>query len=82
MPSAIASGVAYSSGRCETPFRHGINTIATGAIGAIKFVSWYARDTIRLKRKGEPGWEGASTGEHHAEDPYYFFGLPRKESKP
>jgi hypothetical protein len=40
------------------------------------------RDTIRLKRKGDTVWEAASTREHRPEDPYYFFGVPRKESKP
>ena len=40
------------------------------------------RDTIRLKRKGETVWEAASFREHKPEDPYYFFGLPRKEPKP
>src|SRR5947207_3019364 len=40
------------------------------------------RDTIRLKRKSETVWEAAATREHSPEDPYYFFGLPRKESKP
>jgi hypothetical protein len=40
------------------------------------------RDTIRLKRRGATLWEAASTREHRPEDPYYFFGLPRKESKP
>jgi hypothetical protein len=39
------------------------------------------RDTIRLKRKGETVWEAASTREHSREDPYYFFDVPRKESK-
>jgi hypothetical protein len=39
------------------------------------------RDTIRLKRKGETVWEAASTREHSPDDPYYFFGLPRKEPK-
>jgi hypothetical protein len=40
------------------------------------------RDTIRLKRKGETVWEATSTRKHSPEDPYYFFGLPRKELKP
>jgi hypothetical protein len=40
------------------------------------------RDTIRLKRKGEAVWEAASFREHKPEDPYYFFGLPRREPKP
>jgi hypothetical protein len=40
------------------------------------------RDTIRLNRKGERLWEAASTRKHSPEDPYYFFGLTRKESKP
>src|SRR5262249_33454016 len=40
------------------------------------------RDTIRLKRKGETVWEAAGTREHSPEDPYIFFSLPRKESKP
>jgi hypothetical protein len=40
------------------------------------------RDTIRLKRKGATVWEAASTRKHNFEDPYYFFGLPRKEPKP
>ncbi len=38
-PSTIASGVAYSSGLCETPLRQGMKIIATGAIGAMKLVS-------------------------------------------
>ena len=40
------------------------------------------RDTIRLKRKGKTVWEAASFREHKPEDPYYFFGLPRREPKP
>lgn len=35
------------------------------------------RDAIRLKHKSETVWEVASFREHKAEDPYYFFGLPR-----
>jgi len=38
------------------------------------------RDAIRLKRKGETVWEAASFREHKPEDPYLFFGLPRKEA--
>ena len=40
------------------------------------------RDAIRLKRKGETVWEAASTRQHSPDDPYYFFGLPRKEPNP
>lgn len=40
------------------------------------------RDTIRLKRKGETVWEVASLRDHHPEDEYYFFGLPRRGPKP
>jgi hypothetical protein len=40
------------------------------------------RDTIRLKRKGETVWERAWFREHHPEDEYYFFGLPRRGAKP
>jgi hypothetical protein len=40
------------------------------------------RDTIRLKRKGETVWEGAALREHHPEDVYYFFDLPRRRPKP
>ncbi len=40
------------------------------------------RDTIRLKRKGETVWEAAWFRKHSPEDPYYFFGIPRKDSKP
>jgi hypothetical protein len=40
------------------------------------------RDAIRLKRKAETVWEAASLRQHTPEDPYYFFGLPRKDSKP
>src|SRR5207248_6712901 len=40
------------------------------------------RYLIRLKRKGETVWEAASTRQHSPDDPYYFFGLPRKEPNP
>jgi hypothetical protein len=40
------------------------------------------RDAIRLKRKGATVWEAASFREHRPEDPYYFFGLPRRGAKP
>ena len=40
------------------------------------------RDAVRLKHKGEKVWEAASFREHKPEDPYYFFGLPKREPKP
>jgi hypothetical protein len=40
------------------------------------------RDTIRLKRKGETVWEAEPLREHHPEDVYFFFGLPRGGPKP
>jgi hypothetical protein len=40
------------------------------------------RDTVRLKRKSETVWEAESFREHKPSDPYYFFGLPRKEPTP
>jgi hypothetical protein len=40
------------------------------------------RDTIHLKRRGETVWEAESFREHHPEDEYYFFGLPRRGAKP
>ena len=42
-PAAIASGDEYSSGRCETPPRHGIKIIAIGETRDINSESWYAR---------------------------------------
>lgn len=40
------------------------------------------RDTIRLKRKGETVWEGAALREHHPDDVYYYFKLPRQRPMP
>jgi hypothetical protein len=37
------------------------------------------RDAVRLRHKGETVWEVASFREHKSDDPYFFFGLPRKE---
>ena len=40
VPSAIASGLEYSSGRCDTPARQGMKIIAIGATRAMKLESW------------------------------------------
>ncbi len=40
VPRAMDSGVAYSSGRWETPLRQGMKSMATGAMRAMKLVSW------------------------------------------
>ncbi len=40
VPRAMDSGVAYSSGRCETPARQGMKSIAMGATRAMKLESW------------------------------------------
>lgn len=39
------------------------------------------RDTIRLKRKGEVVWAAVFTREHKPEDPYFFFGLPKRKGE-
>jgi len=40
------------------------------------------RDTVRLKHKGEKVWQAEFFREHKPEDPYFFFGLPKREPKP
>jgi hypothetical protein len=40
------------------------------------------RDTVRLKHRGEKVWEAEFFREHKPEDPYLFFGLPKREPMP